>query len=66
MTAQEDSELIDWLLNAQMWAGDFLKSIAAAGLRADHENYPVLRPALLVFQAKFPKYSRPASYVEPL
>jgi len=48
MTAQDDVELADWLLNAQSFAGDFLRSLAEAGLRADHENYPVLRPGVAV------------------
>jgi hypothetical protein len=57
-TAQEDSELIHWLLNASSYAGDFLKSLANAGLRADAENYPILRPVLVVMAEKYPKYRK--------
>jgi hypothetical protein len=59
VTAHEDHELIDWLLNASSGAGDFLRSLAEAGLRADGENYPVLRPVLVKMKAKFPKYAEP-------
>lgn len=58
MTAQSDVELFDWLINAADYAGDFLKALARAGLRADDSNYPVLRPVLLVMAAKYPKYAR--------
>jgi hypothetical protein len=57
-SAQADPELYDWLLNAANFAGDFLKSIAWAGLRADADNYPVLRPALLVMKFKYPEYAQ--------
>lgn len=57
MIAQDDMELADWLLNAQSFGGDFLRSLAEAGLRADHENYPVLRPVLLSMKEKYPKYA---------
>jgi hypothetical protein len=53
MTAQEDNELFNWLLNAAGHgtgpaAGDFLKNLAEAALRADAENYLVLRPVLVI------------------
>jgi hypothetical protein len=35
LTAQQDPSLMDWLLNAKESAGDFLRSLADAGLRAD-------------------------------
>ena len=61
MSAQEDNELFDWLLNAAGHgtsppAGDFLKNFAEAALRADTENYLVLRPVLVVMAEKYPKY----------
>lgn len=62
-TAHTDVELIDWLLNASMWSGGFLKSLAEAGLRADSENYPILRPVLLEMKGKYPKYDRPVHYL---
>ncbi len=57
-TAQQDDELVDWLVNASQKAGDFVKQLAEAGLRADHDNYPILRPALLQLKAKYPKYGK--------
>ena len=58
MTAHEDPEMIDWLLGVVGGnSGSFLKSLADAGLRADCENYPVLRPALLAMKAKYPNYT---------
>jgi hypothetical protein len=59
LTAHQDPSLIDWLLNAQTNAGDFLRSLAEAGLRADAENYPLLRPALLVLKNRYPQYDKP-------
>jgi hypothetical protein len=61
MIAQEDSELFHWLLNAagrgiRPPAGDFLKHLAEAALRADAENYFVLRPILVEMAVKYPKY----------
>ena len=58
-SAQEDNELFDWLLNASGHgtmdaAGDFLKNLAEAGLRADRVNYPIIRPALVAMAAKYP------------
>ena len=38
-------------------AGDFLKLLAMAALHADHENYPILRPALLEISKRYPKYN---------
>lgn len=53
-----DSELTDWLLNVvNSNAGDFLRDLAKAALRADHENYPLLRPALLEIKKRYPKYN---------
>lgn len=63
MTAQEDTMLFYWLLNASgrgitPAAGDFLKHLAEAGLHADAENYAVLRPVLLIMSKKYPTYMR--------
>jgi hypothetical protein len=57
--------LHDWLLNAANFAGDFLKSIAWAGLRADGDNYPVLRPALLFMKSKYPEYAQHYTGLRP-
>lgn len=60
LVAHQDTELIDWLMGIVNWhptePGDFLKSLADAALRADFENYPTLRPALIEFKKKYPKY----------
>jgi hypothetical protein len=56
-TAQnDDPELLEWLANAASQGGGFVKSLAMAALNADHGNYPVLRPVLLVMRAKYPRY----------
>lgn len=36
--------------------GGFVKTVAQAAMRADDDNYAILRPALLAFKAKYPKY----------
>ncbi len=64
-SASADPELQDWLLNAANFAGAFLKSIAWAGLRADQDNYPVLRPALLVMKSKYPEYAQRYTGLRP-
>jgi hypothetical protein len=57
VVANRDPDLFTWLSNASAHAGDFLKNIAEAGLRADPQNYPILRPTLLALKAKYPKYA---------
>ncbi len=66
--AQQDPELFIWLQTAaghfapeRPAAGSFLRNLAEAGLRADWDNYPILRPVLLQMKAKYPKYSGEAS-----
>lgn len=56
MTAMEDDELVKWLQEARHFGGSFVKAIAEAGLRADDDNYALLRPVLLVLKDKYPKY----------
>lgn len=60
MVAQQDPELIDWLMgiaHGRPWpAGDFLFSLADAALRADNVNYPLLREGLLAIKAEYPYY----------
>jgi hypothetical protein len=66
MDASTDTELHEWLVNASQSresSHSFVATLAEAGLRADHSNYPLLRSALLRFRDKFPVYSvqkRPA------
>ena len=55
MNAHTDLELNSWLLTILNGdperriakAGDFLRSLAQAAMRADVSNYAILRPALL-------------------
>jgi hypothetical protein len=62
MIAQEDDpELLEWLSNANQDGGGFVSSIARAGLVADWENYPLLRPFLLVMREKYPQYNPTAA-----
>jgi hypothetical protein len=57
MIAQEDDpELLEWLAKANQEGGGFVSSIARAGLVADDENYPLMRPMLLVLRKKYPRY----------
>lgn len=57
MIAQEDDrELLEWLSKANQEGGGFLSSIARAALVADFENYPLMRPMLLVLRKKYPRY----------
>ena len=63
-SAQADPELFEWLMTVTFGdpkrgiapAGSFLKSLAEAGLHADWTNYPILRPTLLTFRDKYPRY----------
>lgn len=52
----DDPELLEWLAKAEKDGGDFVKSIARAGLVADHENYPMIRLLLMVMRRKYPGY----------
>ncbi len=56
MTAMEDGELSQWLTAALNLGGSFIKTIAQAALRADEDNYAILRPVLLQLKDKYPKY----------
>jgi hypothetical protein len=55
----DDPELLEWLNNASQRGGGFVSSLANAGLKADWENYPILRPVLLEMRTKYPNYDRP-------
>jgi hypothetical protein len=57
MIAQDDDpELLEWLAKANQDGGGFVCAIARAALVADYENYPLIRPLLLVMRAKYPMY----------
>jgi hypothetical protein len=59
--AGQDPELDDWITGVACGVpvspGGFLAAIVNAALRADYENYAILRPALVQLKAKYPKYS---------
>jgi hypothetical protein len=52
----DDPELLEWLAKAKEDGGGFVKNLAEAGLVADHENYPLLRPLLVFMRKKYPAY----------
>jgi hypothetical protein len=60
MILEEDEELGPWVYGVlhgePTKPGGFLTELTSAAARADHENYIVLRPALMVMAAKYPKY----------
>ena len=61
MTASTDDVLLVWIVNASNSGGSFLKSLAEAGLRADEDNYRLIRPVLLKMKEKYPQYA----YIRP-
>ena len=60
MIAQTDDELMDWIYclanQSPRRSGGFLESLSQAAVRADQENYLLLRPALLALKRKYPEY----------
>jgi hypothetical protein len=60
MIAQQDIELFDWVFclatQYPMQSGGFLESVGRCAVRADAENYVILRPVLLQLKAKYPQY----------
>lgn len=46
-----------WAIEAVNRSGHFLHDIAAAALRADADNYEIIRPAIQKLMKKYPKYS---------
>jgi hypothetical protein len=52
----DDPELLEWLAKASEDGGGFVSSVARAGLVADHENYPLIRPLLLQLRTKYTTY----------
>ena len=52
----DDPELLEWLAKAKEEGGGFVSHVAHAGLVADHENYPILRPVLVEMRKKYPAY----------
>lgn len=63
MIGNDDPELSTWLMTAaghtaRPSGGGFVRTIAEAGLKADRDNYRILRPALLQLKAKYPQYAK--------
>lgn len=60
MIAQTDPEIGPWLFSIlddqPVKPGGFLLAFAQAAIRADAENYAILRPALRDLRRKYPKY----------
>ena len=56
MNLSEDRELFGCCSAAMQYGGGFVKTVAQAAMRADDDNYAILRPALLAFKAKYPVY----------
>ena len=52
----DDPELLEWLTNAANKAGSFVQNLAWAGLRADSENYPMIRLVLMAMRRKYTEY----------
>jgi hypothetical protein len=52
----DDPELVEWLAKALLMGGGFVSLIAQAGLIADREHYPLIRPLLIQMRAKYPQY----------
>jgi len=52
----DDPELLEWLGKACNLGGSFVSSMARAGLVADWQNYPLIRPVLLQLREKYPAY----------
>jgi hypothetical protein len=52
----DDPELLEWLAKADTDGGGFISSLARAALVADEDNYPILRPVLILMRSKYPNY----------
>lgn len=52
----DDGELLEWLANAAQRGGGFVSSLANAALRADPENYALIRPLILQMREKYSQY----------
>lgn len=57
----DDPELLEFLAKAALDGGGFISTLARAALAADQENYPILRPALIVFRKKYWQYEPSAA-----
>jgi hypothetical protein len=54
LTALDDRELSDWVMtHGGEQSGDFLCALAEAVMKADSEDYSVIRPALISLRTKY-------------
>jgi hypothetical protein len=57
---QDDEDIRRWVSGINQGepepADDFLLTAAAAACRANNQQYPALRPAILALRAQYPKY----------
>jgi hypothetical protein len=53
----DDPAIFQWLTNAHQHGGGFVSSLASAALRADRDNYQLIRPLVLRMQEKYPEYN---------
>ena len=54
LTALDDRELSDWVVtHGEERSGDFLCALAEAVMKADAEDYSVIRPALIRLRTKY-------------
>lgn len=64
--ASTDPELKDWIQNASIDGGAFLRSIAIAAIHAvAPDQYEWLRPFLLEAQARYPEFASHAFQQKP-
>ena len=55
MIASEDNQMRDWLMRlGRMRSGHFLGALADAAMKADDEDYSIIRPALMDLKRKYP------------
>lgn len=57
-TAEMDEALRNWIINAANNDSGFLMPFAKACVRANIENWEILRPAAEIFREKYPKYDK--------
>lgn len=57
LIASEDTpETLSWLASALSDGGSFLSYVARAGLHADYQNYPLIRPLILQLRKRYPEF----------
>ncbi len=51
-----DQQIREWAIEAANHGGSFIQAIGASILRADDNNFALLRPVAVQLVAKYPKY----------